>query len=277
MKEERRSCIAKFIYTNDEILQLFKEVFNICQDFHEKRDPEKFFATYFSNITARANCFFPNYPQLSSSTLLMQLGDMIFHRLMKPEVCVKTPTPISEKEIDGLYYLAGYVIQKLLKKVKNSKNFRSVENQALIVLLEGAIEKNGTNDLINTLSRGGLITVNEHYLRIFFKAEEEFRNATEVVHLRKIDIGKISDKLMNDADIISMFSAVSDCSDVQNEIKENILQKMLHLYLRVRSFSLAKDITTKQKKLHAQTKAKNKGLRKEIKKSMEQKESHIPI
>ena len=83
---------------------------------------------------------------------------------------------------------------------------------------------------------------------------------------------------MNDADIISLFSAVSDGTNVQNEIKEeNILQKMLQLYLRVRSFSLAKDITTKQKKLHAQAKAKNKGLRKEIKKSMEQKESHLPI
>ena len=82
---------------------------------------------------------------------------------------------------------------------------------------------------------------------------------------------------MSDADIISLFSAVSDDTNVQNEIKENILQKMLQLYLRVRSFSLAKDITTKQKKLHAQAKAKNKGLRKEIKKSMEQKESHLPI
>ena len=89
-----------------------------------------------------------------------------------------------------------------MKKVKNSVNYQSVENQALIGLLEGAIEKNGTNDLINTSSRRGVITVNEHYLRIFFKAEEEFRNATEVDHLRKIDIVNISDKLMNDADII---------------------------------------------------------------------------
>ena len=145
LKEERRSCIAKFNYSNDEILQLYEEVLKICNDFHENRDPEKFFASYFSNITARANSFFPNYPQLSSSTLMMQLGDIIFYRLKKPEVSVKTTTPISEKEIDGLYYLTGYVIQKLLKKVKNSVNYRSVENQALIGLLEGAIEKNGTN------------------------------------------------------------------------------------------------------------------------------------
>ena len=142
------------MYTDNEILQLFEEVLKICKDFNENKDPEKFFASYFSDITARAKFFFPNHPQISSSTLMMQLGDIIFHRLRKPEVSVKTPTPISEKEIDGLNYLAGYVIQKLLKKVKNSINFRSVENQALIVLLEGAIEKNGTNVLINTLSRG---------------------------------------------------------------------------------------------------------------------------
>ena len=78
---------------------------------------------------------------------------------------------------------------------------------------------------------------------------------------------------MNNPDIVSLFSVVSDGIDIQNEIKDNILEKMLELYLRVRSFSLAKDITSKQKKLHD----KNKGLRKEIKKYMEQPCSGIAL
>ena len=62
--------------------------------------------------------------------------------------------------------------------------------------------------------------------------------------------GVFSSKLMDNLDIVSLFSVVSDGIDTQNEIKENILEKMLELYLRVRSFSFAKDITSKQKKLH---------------------------
>ena len=78
---------------------------------------------------------------------------------------------------------------------------------------------------------------------------------------------------MDNPDIVSLFSVISDGIDIQNEIKDNILEKMLELYLRVRSFSFAKDITSKQKKLHD----KDKGLRKEIKRSMEQPGSSVPM
>ena len=78
---------------------------------------------------------------------------------------------------------------------------------------------------------------------------------------------------MDTPDIVSLFSIVSDGIDIQNEIKDNILEKMLELYLRVRSFSFAKDITSKQKKLHD----KDKGLRKEVERSMEQPGSSVPM
>ena len=86
-------------------------------------------------------------------------------------------------------------------------------------------------------------------------------------------MGSVSGKLMDNPDIVSLFSVVSDGIDIQNDIKDNILEKMLELYLRVRSFYLAKDITPKQKKLHD----KNKGLRKDVKKSMEQPGSGIAL
>ena len=203
---------------------------------------------------------------------MMQLGEVIFVKLNKTEVTERIPTPISEKEMDGLNYLAGYVIKKLMKKMKKHKYEKQAEKQAVISLLDGAIENDCTNDHINTQSGGGLITVTEHCLRFFYKAEEEFRCVTEVDHFRKIDVGSVSGKLMN-SDIVSLFSVVSDGIDIQNVIKDNILEKMLELYLRVRSFSFAKDVTSNQKKLHD----KNKGLRKEIKKSMEQPGSGVAL
>ena len=93
---------------------------------------------------------------------------------------------------------------------------------------------------MNTLSRGGLITVKEHCLRIFFKAEEEFKWATEVDHLRNINIGNISAKLIDDSDIVCSPSfLIIQVSSAQNKHLEKILQ----LYLHDRYFSFAKDVT----------------------------------
>ena len=47
-------------------------------------------------------------------------------------------------------------------------------------------------------------------------------------------MGSVSGKLMNNPDIVSLFSVVSNGINIQNEIKDNILEKMLELYLRVR-------------------------------------------
>ena len=276
LRQERRDSIAQFTYTADEILAVNNEITKICRKFQEKKNPEKFVSSFLVEITSKVILFFPKYSQVSSSTLMMQLGEDIFCYMKKPESIEKTPTPISEKEMGGLNYLAGYVIRKLLKKTRNSPKYKTVESQEIIVFLESAIEKNGTNDLINTLDRGGLTTVTEDCLRIFYLAEEEFRKSTEIVRLRKIDIGKITENLMDNPDVISLFAAVADGINIQNVVKQNIQQKILQLYLRVRSFSLAKDVTTKQRKEHKEAR-KNKGLRKQIKNSMEQTDSHLAI
>ena len=243
-------------------MQLFEVINKICQDFLENKDPDKFFSSYFSSVTTMAGSFLPNYPSAPSTIMMMQLGEVIFAKLNKIEGMKRLPTPISEKEMDGLNYLAGYVIQKSMKKFKKYRDKKQAEEQAVICLLDSAIEKDCTNDHINTLSPGALITVTEHWLRIFCKAD---------VRLCKADVGSISSKLMDNPDIVSLFPVISDGIDIQNEIKDNILEKMLELYLRMRSFSFAKDITSKQKKLH------DKDLRKEIKRSMEQPGSSVPM
>ena len=75
LKVERRSCIAKFVYQKEEIVQLFEAINKIWQDFLENKDPDKFFSSYFSNVTAMAGSFLPNYPFASSTIVMMQLGE----------------------------------------------------------------------------------------------------------------------------------------------------------------------------------------------------------
>ena len=63
----------------------------------------------------------------------------------------------------------------------------------------------------------------------------------------------MADCLLESVDVVSFFNAVVNMAGVNlpEEIKMNLLQNMIMLYPRVRSFSLAKDITSK--KLYGKT------------------------
>ena len=81
----------------------------------------------------------------------------------------------------------------------------------------------------------------------------------------KIDVTDMVDQLTKVSEVISIFNKIVDESGVKNllpELKINLLTLILSLYLKVRVFSKAKDITNKTKQLETQ---KSKGLRKTIK------------
>ena len=60
----------------------------------------------------------------------------------------KNPTPIADCEVGALQYLAGYVVKKMLKKARDSKNYSSLENQSVIGILENAIAEDDTHQPI---------------------------------------------------------------------------------------------------------------------------------
>ena len=60
----------------------------------------------------------------------------------------------------------------------------------------------------------------------------------------------MTEELLQDTKIISLYKAVtgaSDTNDLDYEVKVNLLESILKLYLRVRSFSFAKDIMSHKK------------------------------
>ena len=50
---------------------------------------------------------------------------------------VSHTNPISEKELNGMQYLAGYVVSKLFKKIEKCKECSSPENQYTVRTLAG--------------------------------------------------------------------------------------------------------------------------------------------
>ena len=107
--------------------------------------------------------------------------------------------------------------------------------------------------LIYSLSRGGFTSISEDCQHLVYKTEELFRKETAVANLPNIDIAKITLNLMSQSDIISLIDSITDISgcNIDLEIRNNLFEKMIQLYLRVRSFSLARDITFNKKKFCA--------------------------
>ena len=99
------------------------------------------------------------------------------------------------------------------------------------------------------LSRGGLTEVHNGCLPIFLMADELFRKYT-MGNPHKIDVADKVDQLIKKPEVISIFNNIVDESGIKNflpELKINLLTLMLSLYLKVRAFSKAKDITNKAK------------------------------
>ena len=93
--------------------------------------------------------------------------------------------------------------------------------------------------------------------------EEEFRKITRGSHVTKIDGKKISESLVQRIDMVSTFETMVHgyTSSITNETRLCLLEKMIQLYLRVRTFSYARDKTrlqaAKKKALHKDTKKKS--------------------
>ena len=104
--------------------------------------------------------------------------------------------------------------------------------------------------LIHSIDHGGLHTVTPKYQVLFCRAEEHFRIETNVNSIHRTNIEQVTKSLMKDKDMISTYnSIIENCSKTESykKIKHNLFHELFQLYLRVRAFSLAKDITDKFK------------------------------
>ena len=189
---------------------------------------------------------------------MIQLGELVFAHLKKmngaendPADGSNAPSTIKGTELDALQYVAGYVVYKFLVKARNSSAYNSVENQAIIMILEAMIDTSRDQKLIDCLSRGGLTPISSDCELLFYRTEETFRVKTTISNLRKIDVPNISSTLMCQPDKVSVMNAILETSgiNIEPELRDNIFEQIIRLYLRVRSFALARDITSRKKSL----------------------------
>ena len=76
------------------------------------------------------------------------------------------------------------------------------------------------------------------------------------------------EQLFDDVDLVSIFNSIVESSgaskDIDVHVRNKILISMLKLYLRVRTFSLSRDVIARHRQ-ELKVKRANKGIRKTLK------------
>ncbi|XP_065646260.1 uncharacterized protein LOC136076757 [Hydra vulgaris] len=299
--EKMRQAIEDYNFEFND--NLYNEVTKLTAEFRSSGNAEIFLSKFYSSIVLSAHNYILNLDKRLGALLVLHIGNHILSFCKKQQNTAHEENitkPISAQELDGLQYLAGYVVHKFIKKTKNNKYYNSKINQDTMEIL-----KKFTTDafidqkLICTQNRGGLTVVTKECQNIFILTEGLFRRETSQNNLKyhystsirrndnlistlslrrnvcwlstefkqRIDVAKMVSSLMEDRKIISLYSNIVETFENKNSVSysdlaNNILENMLNLYLRIRSFSLTKDIV----QLHKEKK-KVKSLRKTIKKA----------
>ena len=157
-----------------------------------------------------------------------------------------------------------YIVSKLYQKSRCKKNDANEEFQALLQSLKS---DDSDNNFILVRSRGGLISPSHHLMGIVEEAEICFRKNVSDGDLvvQKIPTEAICESTLNSRVVKSLWenivleSGIEESSCTQKLCLDNIVT----LYVRVRSFSYARDYISKNKIKEKQT--KSKALRKELK------------
>ena len=252
------------IASND---SLFDAVQPIYQRFCIKRNQDKFLTEFYELIPTSSGILNCGNQPLCSLVMISMTDHLV--ALFKSDHNIEQttssssskPLDLSEHERGPLSYIAGYILAKLQKQCS------SKPNDELQTLLQNMKCPGIENTYVNARSRGGLVTPCKDLVEIVELVEVIFR---QFVTNQKDLLTKIPcDTLCNDALESPLLKSLWEnilqgCNqDLSKQTTKLCLENIIKLYLKVRSFSYAKDYISKFK--IKQRAAKSKGLRKELK------------
>ena len=157
---------------------------------------------------------------------------------------------------------------------KHAKTGTVESQQAMAILKAGKLDciNDPKQKLISCLNRGGLWSITEPAQNIFVKAEHYFRQLAPKVASQGIEIIAITLKATSDSDVLSNYGLIITDAEIKpsSHVIKDVLHGIITLYVRVRSFSFARDVIEKYKIRMKQTKGKS--LRTDISQSCQENE-----
>ena len=153
-------------------------------------------------------------------------------------------TKLSDEEKAGLQYIGGYVLHKLHTKHASKS---SESEQAISILKAGKLEDQNAIEcqkLTSSLNRGGLWAITKSAQSIFERTEHYFRDTTSNTTLQNIAFASIISRSVHDVEVVSAYNSLLSNSQliINSSVAKDVLHNIIQLYVKVRSFSFAKDI-----------------------------------
>ena len=210
----------------------------------------------------RSTEFFSGLSRNGAALLFTKVADSLiaFNKKERESTNATTTTTIlNERDIAGLQYLGGYVLHKLYRKhakANTKESQQAIMARLKAVKLEESTHGATTQKLITSLNRGGLWSITMPVQRMFVNIEKHFRLLTPNINLQGINLSCFTRKAIIDSDILSNFDLmVADASiESGSHVRGNVWYSIVKLNVRVRAFSVSKDVIQKYKLLTKQAK-----------------------
>ena len=148
------------------------------------------------------------------------------------------------------FYLAGFIFCPFSRRLRFSKKTKKIQNspeileEYLHILAAGKLGDNKQelpeHKLMNTKNRVGLWKVTAEVFEIFCPAKHMVKKHTETCS-NQTDGQLITKAVLEDTSVLANFSKLkSRINHADNEITKNILEDFIHLYIKIRTFTLVR-------------------------------------
>lgn len=264
-----RDELRSYTYNNglQDVTAGFCDIEDLYKRLITSGNAERFYSSFYSTIALNAVKHFEGLSRNAATLLSTKVADcMLAHSKEKIEsmyTCAPL-TKLSDEEKAGLQYIGGYVLHKLHTKHAGKS---SESEQAISILKAGKLEDQNaveSQKLTSSLNRGGLWAISKNAQSIFERTEHYFRDATSKTNMQNIAYASIISRSVHDVEVVSAYNSMLSNSEliINSSVAKDVLHNIIQLYIKVRSFSFAKDIIQKHKIRLKQM--KSKALRRDI-------------
>ena len=265
-----RKFFQDFSWTHEEAVVSYGEIRDIIKKF--KGNGEKFYPEFFEIVTSKQ--LFPTLNKKCARLLGCEVANTILNHLTAGTpnlVSDDTPSTVefTLKEKNIIAHLSGYVFHTIHSRLSRPTTQTATKDSYIALLIAGKSENKSRPESRLTVAkdRGGLWIMETYVVQIFEEAERYFRKNVVDQLVKKIDGKEIVNSLLENCFILACFSTLRNkCTHkISKELSLNLLEDLLTLFIRARTFSYVKQ-KRDQFKLENKIK-KMKSLRTSIKKA----------
>ena len=204
--------------------------------------------------------------------LFQYVSDQVFQELITKHFTISQTAaaspvpPLTYEEGNALRYVAGYVCQKVKKKIEASTHpHKGVLLLCLMDLCDEDDEVSESADWVHAVNRGGLCLVSETTAMLFHEMELLVRKVfnkdgklKDTTNLRD----KVKESVLQDESV--QFHWCMLTTDIEEDKAKLLLTMLVDLFITVRGFSFTKSFMEMYKQATKKSTQKSKALRKTL-------------